>query len=637
MINSQYLQLSQQKLTEFAESGDFATKMEMAFGKQLDQSKLTNLRHRWQQGDFSDVPAIEVLQNGELGAASGAYEAVGQKIYLSSNFLAIASTEQIVGVLIEEIGHFIDGVLNAEDSIGDEGALFSELVQGHTLSATEIISLQSEDDRALVTINGQQLWVEQANVTGDNSNNVLNGTASNDVISGLGGNDTLSGLEGNDRLVGGSGSDTFTGGAGNDIINLENFKGSTFERDLDVVTDFVRGQDKIDVSGLGISDFNTLLSLTSNDSSNSAIITTRNNGYDTSYGTYSLNLSGINRNLLAATDFIFATTAVNDTLNGGANSDDLFGGLGNDTLQGAAGSDRLFGEQGNDRLVGGSGSDTFTGGAGNDIINLENFKGGSFDNNLDVVTDFVRGQDKIDVSGLGISDFSTILSLTSNDVSNSALISTRNNGYNSGYGFYELQLKGVNKNLLAATDFIFATTSVNDTLTGGVYDDDLYGGLGNDTLQGGAGSDRLLGEQGNDALNGGDGNDELFGGLGNDILNGGLGNDILNGNGGVNIFVFDSLNSGLDIIKDFTSNQDKLQISAQSFGGGLSNVVSFNSNQLITGSGITSATSASQRFIYNTNNGNLYFDVDGIGGAAQVQIATLSNLSSLNANSFMIV
>ena len=100
------------------------------------------------------------------------------------------------------------------------------------------------------------------------------------------------------------------------------------------------------------------------------MITTHNNS-----GTYSLKITGINRNALTAADFTFATASVNDITAGGANSDDLFGGLGNDTLNGGAGDDRLFGEQGDDKLTGGSGSDTFTGGAGNDTIVLENFNG----------------------------------------------------------------------------------------------------------------------------------------------------------------------------------------------------------------------------------------------------------------------
>jgi Ca2+-binding RTX toxin-like protein len=162
----------------------------------------------------------------------------------------------------------------------------------------------------------------------------------------------------------------------------------------------------------------------------------------------------------------------------------------------------------------------------------------------------------------------------------------------------------------------------------------LYGGDGNDILTGGLSGDALYGDAGDDQLFGNEGNDDLYGGEGNDTLNGGLGNDILLGNGGANIFAFNSLNEGIDTIIDFSSSQDKLQFSATSFGGGLSSSVPLDSDQFITGS---AATSASQRFIYDINNGNLYFDVDGIGGAAQVQIGVLSNLSSLNTNNFAIV
>jgi RTX calcium-binding nonapeptide repeat (4 copies) len=263
MINAQYLQLSQQKLTAFAGRNDFIAQMELAFGRQLDRSQLANLEQRWLQGDFTELPLIEVLENGELGTARGAYAAATQKIYLSSTFLATASTEQIVGVLIEEIGHFFDGVLNSEDSIGDEGALFSALVQGTTLSANEIVSLQAEDDHALITVSGQQISVEQDNVTGGSGNDTITGvTNTGDVISGLAGNDSLTGLNGNDTLIGGSGSDTLTGGAGNDVIVLENFNGSNGAQEFDVVTDFFQTQDRIDLTGLGISDFNTILSLT---------------------------------------------------------------------------------------------------------------------------------------------------------------------------------------------------------------------------------------------------------------------------------------------------------------------------------------------------------------------------------------
>ncbi|MBC1301418.1 calcium-binding protein, partial [Trichormus variabilis PNB] len=95
-------------------------------------------------------------------------------------------------------------------------------------------------------------------ISGTNGNDNLSGTSGDDIIQGFNGNDTLSGLGGNDRLEGGRGDDTLTGGAGNDVFNFEQLQ------DNDVVTDFVRGQDKIDVRNLNINDWATLQLLISN-------------------------------------------------------------------------------------------------------------------------------------------------------------------------------------------------------------------------------------------------------------------------------------------------------------------------------------------------------------------------------------
>ncbi len=598
MINSQYLQLAQQKLTNFAGRSDFATQMELAFGNQLDRSQLTNLEQLWQQGNFGELPSLEVLENGELGTAIGAYAAANQTVYLSSTFLATASTEQIIGILLEEIGHFLDGVLNRKDSIGDEGALFSALVQGHTLSAIDILSLRSENDHALITVNGQQLWVEQANVTGDNNNNILNGTTSNDVISGLGGNDTLSGLDGNDSLIGGFGNDSLTGGVGNDIFVLEYFNLGITGNELNIATDFVWGEDKIDLNAIGISDFNTILALTANDASNNAVITARYNGLTTNYGKTGLQLTGVDANLLAATDFIFATTVSNNNLVGSAYSDDLFGGLGNDTIQGGAESDRLFGEQGVDQLVGGIGADTLTGGTGNDTFVLEYFNLGITASELNVATDFVRGEDKIDLNTIGISDFNTILALTANDVSNNAVITARYNGLTTNYGKTGLQLTGVDANLLAATDFIFATTVSNNNLVGSAYSDDLFGGLGDDTIQGGAESDRLFGEQGVDRLVGGSGADTLTGGTGNDT------------------FVLEYFDLGitgneLNIVTDFVQGQDKIDLTGNGVG-----ISDFNTILALTSSDGSNAVITARYKGLDTSYGNTRLQLTGVSQSA---------------------
>ncbi|MBH8554048.1 sodium:calcium exchanger, partial [Nostocaceae cyanobacterium CENA357] len=188
---------------------------------------------------------------------------------------------------------------------------------------------------------------------GTNYNDNLVGTAGNDTLQGLGGNDTLSGLGGNDRLEGGRGNDTLYGGTGNDVFNLEYYQQN------DVVIDFVRGQDRVDVRSLNIGDWNTLKLLISNDGQDNALITSFFGGYSAQ-----LKLNGINPSLLQASNFLLNTVNQAQTIDGSSFADQLFGGLGNDTLRGLSGNDVLFGEQGNDRLEGGRGNDTLYGGTG---------------------------------------------------------------------------------------------------------------------------------------------------------------------------------------------------------------------------------------------------------------------------------
>lgn len=86
--------------------------------------------------------------------------------------------------------------------------------------------------------------------------------------------------------------------------------------------------------------------------------------------------------------------AGDDILDGGTGRDALNGGNGNDRLFGGADSDTLNGGDGADRLYGGIGDDVLTGGAGNDVFVFTELGG------RDSITDFRRGQDKIDLSGL---------------------------------------------------------------------------------------------------------------------------------------------------------------------------------------------------------------------------------------------
>ena len=120
----------------------------------------------------------------------------------------------------------------------------------------------------------------------------------------------------------------------------------------------------------------------------------------------------------------------------------------------------------------------------------------------------------------------------------------------------------------AGNDLIFGNNGAdslrggagNDTLNGGAGNDRLIGDNGNDLIFGGAGNDRFLGGAGNDTLNGGDpGDDLLRGGAGNDRLIGGAGNDTLNGGAGLDEFVL-STEGGINVITDFESGQDTIQV-----------------------------------------------------------------------------
>jgi Ca2+-binding RTX toxin-like protein len=101
---------------------------------------------------------------------------------------------------------------------------------------------------------------------------------------------------------------------------------------------------------------------------------------------------------------------VNDTISGLGGDDHIFGLSGNDALNGNDGNDTLVGGAGNDFLNGGNGIDTLLGGGGQDVLT-----GGAGVNtfryafasetkvgfsNHDIITDFVHGIDKINLSSI---------------------------------------------------------------------------------------------------------------------------------------------------------------------------------------------------------------------------------------------
>jgi Ca2+-binding RTX toxin-like protein len=171
-------------------------------------------------------------------------------------------------------------------------------------------------------------------------------------------------------------------------------------------------------------------------------------------------------------------------------------------------------------------------------------------------------------------------------------------------------------------DTITATNSATRT-----YD----GGAGNDVLNGGSVADNLIGGAGDDTISGGGGNDTIVGGVGADSLTGG---------GGSDRFVFNNASEGIDTITDFDPTPTVFNPTADLFNVSSSGFATIGGLGTLAASRFTigaAATTASQRFIYDNSNGNLWFDSDGTGAINQVQIAQLSTGLALSNTNFNIV
>lgn len=144
---------------------------------------------------------------------------------------------------------------------------------------------------------------------------------------------------------------------------------------------------------------------------------------------------------------------------------------------------------------------------------------------------------------------------------------------------------------------------------------------GNDLVTGSSGADMLLGYAGADTLIGGAGADVLRGGAANDLLRGGTGNDTLTGDAGADVFRFDSATStNLDKITDFNAavQHDKIQLENSIFAKLAAGTL--GTANYVEG---TSAVDGNDYVIYDPASGKLYYDADGSGAGAKVQLATL--------------
>ena len=115
---------------------------------------------QWSLGDFESLPPIVLLSNDDISGASGAYAASTDTIYLNGDWLPTAKVEEIIAVLTEELGAFLDDQLNTVDTQGDEGALFSAALLGDELTDAERSTIQAESDTITISVDGHKIQAE---------------------------------------------------------------------------------------------------------------------------------------------------------------------------------------------------------------------------------------------------------------------------------------------------------------------------------------------------------------------------------------------------------------------------------------------------------------------------------------------
>ena len=456
----------------------------------------------------------------------------------------------------------------------------------------------------------------------------VNGGAFHDEITGNSAANFLFGFDEWDVLDGRTGNDRLEGGAGNDWYLFTTGPGSA---NADTVVGFASGFDSIVLDGsvhansggngqfaAGDSRFASGAGFNAGQDASDRVVYNTTTGqlwYDADgngAGAAQLIATLQGAPAFAATDIIIQGASSGSVINGTEGDDTLNGTGSNDTINGFGGNDSLFGSEGADVLNGGTGNDTLDGwfsgfsGTEPDVDTLNGGPGDDVfmvDNDADVL---------IDAGGVD-----TVIA--------------KDRDWTLGSGFENLVL---NTDAFEGGGLIGVGNELANHMRV-TWAGDLEGGGGNDTLIGGNAMFAT------DHLSGGDG-DDLIVGLLFDVLSGGAGSDTMSGaaegtmTGGAGADHF-----GLDsnvTITDFATASDKLTLDGEIFANaGNSGNFAVNDARFHSGAGVTTAHDSTDRVIYDTATGDLYYDRDGAGGDEAAFIGNLNGAPTLAATDIEVV
>lgn len=490
----------------------------------------------------------------------------------------------------------------------------------------------------------------------DNSANTVTLNNTGEHVAALGGADNVTGGTGDDVIGGGIGTDTLSGGDGNDTL-LGGDNADTLNGDAD--DDYLVGGDGNDIMDGGTEN-DTL------DGSDGDDTLDGGDGDDILYGgSGSDTLRGGN-----GSDFIYALrdpyddlgpgesdrdTGVSNTLLGGDGDDWLYGGEGNDIFDGGAGNDRMIGEPSysvddDDYFYGSTGRDIINGGGGTDTVDYSNMTGGvdveftpySTQTTRDSVTKASGNYDTIyqaevyigtdfDDTATGDTEDNDFTGLDGDDVFEGGEgADTFDGGSGTDTALFDNATTRVivdlQNNAVNFGEAVGDTYTDVENLVGSDFNDQLRGNSLDNDFVGGSFSDRLYGRAGDDILNGETGADAIYGNAGVDSMTGG--DDTLRDR----FIYFNMSETGTgggnrDIITDFTSTEDRIEISrfdADTTTGG---------NQAFTFVGTAGFSGTAGELRYFTGSGRTVIqgDVDG-NSVADFEIELTTEMSLIAAD-----
>lgn len=416
------------------------------------------------------------------------------------------------------------------------------------------------------------------------------GTVGDDVFTGNA--DANFGFSGNDTITDGGGFNSLYGGTGNDSIAILGV-------DASEVVDGGAGSDTL----IGSAIVNgTVYNLATGRVVEGTIIEVAT-GFENVIGT--------------SANEIMVGSSIGNTLSGGGGDDSINGGLGSDKVYGGAGNDTIFVNSTGDSVfeaIGGGtidrvfASSNFVLTAGSEVERLSaGNSAGAVAINLygNAFSQTISGNAAVNVLSSGATGGVDVLQgFGGNDIYRV---------FNFGDIIVETAGNGTADRVVAAVSFALAADDNIEFMStanpAGIAPINLRGNALAQTLQGNAGANQLNGLAGSDTMTGGAGADAF-------MFNSALGP------------------ANVDIITDYNVVADRILLENAVFGGlvaGVLGAAAFTANL----AGL--ATDGSDRIIYETDTGFLWFDADGTGGIGRVRFADLASGLLMSAGEFAVV